>query len=191
VKIYMASSWKNAETVRLLAAALEIEGFEVDAFCRATDERYSFHWSEFVDTEEKLQEYDALSFLSDPRVQRAFNEDKRWLDWADTVILVMPCGRSSHLEAGYGVGQGKRLFIYGDFAKGEFDVMYGFADHLFRTEEWSQLVEALHRAELMRATDRDAITPEEERVGFELARKIINRNSRLKEALDQVMTAVD
>lgn len=145
MKIYMASSWKNAETVRALAGSLEYEGFEVDAFCRATDERYSFHWSEFVDTEEELLKYDAVSFLGDPRVQRAFNEDRHWLDWADTVIMVMPCGRSSHLEAGYGKGQGKRLYIYGDFQKGEFDVMYGFADGLFRSEQWSELVDLLHR----------------------------------------------
>ncbi len=146
MKIYLASSWKNAETVRALAGSLEFEGFEVDAFCRATDQRYSFHWSEFVDTEEELQQYDALSFLGDPRVQRAFNEDKRWLDWADTVVMVMPCGRSSHLEAGYGKGQGKRLYIYGDFQTGEFDVMYGFADGLFRTEQWAELVDVLARA---------------------------------------------
>jgi len=143
VKIYMASSWKNAEIVRQLAANLQEEGFEVDAFCRATDERYSFHWSELVDTEEELLQYDALTFLNDHRVQRAFNEDKRWLDWADTVIMVMPCGRSSHLEAGYAKGQGKRLYIYGDFQKGEFDVMYGFADMLFRSEEWGGLVTLL------------------------------------------------
>lgn len=147
MKIYLASSWSNAETVRALARYLEEEGFEVDAFCRATDQRFSFHWSEFVDTEEELQQYDALSFLSDHRVQRAFEEDKRWLDWADTVVMVMPCGRSSHLEAGYGKGQGKRLFIYGEFVKGEFDVMYGFADGLYRTEDLDGLVSALHRTE--------------------------------------------
>jgi len=171
MRIYMASSWKNAETVRLLAGKLEDEGFEVDAFCRATDERYSFHWSEFVDTEEELLQYDALSFLGDPRVQRAFNEDKRWLDWADTVIMVMPCGRSSHLEAGYGKGQGKRLYIYGDFQKGEFDVMYGFADALFRTEEWSGLVCLLHHEEFVAETA--AMTQaehEEQREAFEEAR---------------------
>jgi len=142
-KIYLASSWKNADLVRSLATYLEQQDLEVDAFCQATDSRYSFHWSELVDTEEELQRYDALSFLADPRVQRAFTEDKRWLDWADTIVMVMPCGRSSHLEAGYAKGQGKRLFIYGEFPKGEFDVMYGLADGLFRTIELGGLVEAL------------------------------------------------
>lgn len=29
-------------------------------------------------------------------------------------------------------GRGKKLFIVGEFEKGEFDVMYGFADGMFR-----------------------------------------------------------
>lgn len=143
MRIYIASSWKNQKRVLMLAERLEQEGFEVDAFCRATDKRYSFHWSEFVDDEAELLNYDALSFLNDPRVQRAFREDKSWLDWSDIVIMVMPCGHSSHLEAGYAKGQGKRLYIFGDFPKGEFDVMYGFADGMFRSEELTKLVEVL------------------------------------------------
>lgn len=145
MKIYLASSWKNQYMVLALAGFLEKQGFEVDAFCRAKDGRYSFHWSEFVDDEGVLLKYDAISFINDPRVQRAFNEDKRWLDWADTVIMVMPCGRSSHLEGGYAKGRGKRLYILGDFQKGEFDVMYGFADGLFRDIELNKLVEELKR----------------------------------------------
>lgn len=148
MKIYMASSWKNQVTILALAERLEGEGFEVDAFCRSTDKRYSFHWSELVDSEDVLANYDAIEMLADPRTQRAYKEDKKWLDWADTVIMVMPCGRSSHLEAGYAKGQGKLLYIYGDFPKGEFDVMYGFADGLFRTEQLNLLINELRRQEL-------------------------------------------
>jgi len=146
MKVYIASSWRNQGAVLDLASDLENAGFEVDAFCRASDKRYSFHWSEFVEDEADLLQYDALSFLSDPRVQRAFAEDKSWLDWADAIVMLMPCGRSSHLEAGYAKGRGKLLYIYGDFAKGEFDVMYGFADGLFRTFQVEALIEALLRA---------------------------------------------
>ena len=144
-RIYIASSWKNQQAVLELAETLELHGFEVDAFCRATDQRYAFHWSEFMDDKIELLKYDAVSFINDPKVQRAFAEDKKWLDWSDTVIMLMPCGRSSHLEAGYAKGQGKRLFIYGEFLKGEFDVMYGFAEGLFRTEELDHLIESLRK----------------------------------------------
>ena len=142
-KIYIASSWKNQQEVIDLAVYLENQGFEVDAFCRSTDKRYAFHWSELVDDEKDLQDYDAIGMLADPRTQRAFREDKKWLDWADTVVMLMPCGRSSHLEGGYAKGQGKRLYLYGQFPKGEFDVMYGLADGLIRTEDKPWLVKLL------------------------------------------------
>lgn len=143
MKIYLASSWKNQSTVLKMAEILEKEGFEVDAFCRSTDNRYSFHWSELVDSEDDLAKYDAIEMLADPRTQRAFNEDKKWLDWSECVLMILPCGRSSHLEAGYAKGQGKLLYIYGQMPKGEFDVMYGFADGLFRSEELFKLIQNL------------------------------------------------
>ena len=145
-KIYLASSWKNQRLVLALAPLIESWGFEVDAFCRATEKRYSFHWSELVDNEDALANYDAIEMLADSRTQRAFAEDKKWLDWADTVIMVLPCGKSSHMEAGYAKGQGKKLIIYGEFPKGEFDVMYGFADALIRLglEGLAQLKKSLN-----------------------------------------------
>jgi len=142
-KIYIASSWKNKTWVIDLAEELEKLGFEVDAFCRSSDKRYAFHWSELVDNEDDLKYYDAIEMLADGRTKRAYREDKKWLDWANVVVMLMPCGRSSHLEAGYAVGQGKRLYIYGEFIKGEFDVMYGFADGLYRTEQIGDMAEAI------------------------------------------------
>lgn len=147
MKIYLASSWKNQKVVLALAEILEAEGFEVDAFCRSTDKRYSFHWSELVDDEDALKYYDAIEMLKDARTQKAFREDTKWLDWADAVIMIMPCGRSSHLEGGYAKGQGKRLFIFGEFPKGEFEVMYGFAEGLYRHEELELMIKALKEFE--------------------------------------------
>lgn len=128
MKIYLASSWKNKSMVRLLAYFLKRAGHEVDDFTDSSKGRYVFHYSE-IGPRDKL---DAITFLKDTRSQRAFQEDKKWLDWAECCILLLPAGRSAHLEAGYMKGQGKKLFILGDFPRGEFDVMYGFADGLYR-----------------------------------------------------------
>jgi len=141
MKIYLASSWKNQGTVLDVSNALELRGFEVDAFCRSTGQRYSFHWSELVDSEDALKDYDVIDMLADPRTQQAFKEDKKWLDWSDCVVMILPCGRSSHMEAGYAKGQGKLLYIVGDMPKGEFDVMYGFADGIFRWSDFWDFVD--------------------------------------------------
>jgi len=51
--------------------------------------------------------------------------------WADACVLVMPCGRSAHLEAGYFVGANKRLVILID--DGEPELMYKLADKVYIT----------------------------------------------------------
>ena len=50
------------------------------------------------------------------------------LSQADVVVLILPCGKSAHMEAGWIKGVEGRLIIYGDMLKGEFDAMYGMAD---------------------------------------------------------------
>ena len=141
MRIYMASSWKN-DNCSALAGLLRARGHEVDCFCESRPERYVFHWSELVD-EEQARQYDAVEFLRLEQVQRAYAEDRKWIDWAEVVVLYLPCGRSAHLEAGYAVGCGKRLVIYGHFEKGEFDVMYGFAHALVRAGDLRGLEAAL------------------------------------------------
>lgn len=124
-KIYVASSWKNEKDVKGMAAFLRTEGFDVDDFTDDTRGRFVFHYSELG----PIEEHDAISFLKHDKAQRAFLEDKKMIDWADAVVMLLPAGKSSHLEAGYAKGSGKKLIIYQtEFPKGEFDVMYGFAD---------------------------------------------------------------
>ena len=53
------------------------------------------------------------------------------MEWADTCVMLLPCGRSAHLEAGYMKGRGKRLIIfYANNAREEPDLMYLLADHI-------------------------------------------------------------
>jgi len=130
MKIYIASSWKNETAVLAFAILLRSWGHQVDCFCDTTTTgRFVFHPRMLGVNPEEL---DAVSFLALPQAQKVFIEDRKWIDWADLVIMYLPCGKSSHLEAGYAAGKGKLLFIFspGGFPKGEYDAMYGFADVL-------------------------------------------------------------
>ena len=147
MRIYIASSWKNAEMAYSKANYLRKKGFPVDVFCDSTTGRYVFHWSEMLKGPDKSRsKLNAITFLEDKRSQRAFKEDKKWLDWCDCCVLVLPAGNSSHLEAGYAKGQFKELIIYSPsgFPAGEFDVMYGFADLM--TDSIEKLIEYLKGA---------------------------------------------
>ena len=47
------------------------------------------------------------------------------MKWADACVLVLPCGRSAHLEAGWFVGAGKPLHIL-QLDREEPELMYRF-----------------------------------------------------------------
>ena len=140
-RIYIASSWVMKDIAIRLAKRLRLEGFEVDCFCDGDTGKYVFYFPEIVG--KHPEEWNAIRFVSQPQVKRAFEEDKKWLDWCDTCILLVPSGRSSHLEAGYAKGCGKKLYIYGEFPQGEFDVMYRFANGLYPFDTFDMLLEEL------------------------------------------------
>jgi len=130
-KIYIATSWKNEEQVRLMARVLRECGHEVFAFCEKERpgglESFVFGKGDFEEAFSggEIPPWDLFCDYDMPT--RAYECDKAGLDWCDTVVLLLPSGRSSHLEAGYAVGRGKDLVIYGDLPDGEYDVMYSFA----------------------------------------------------------------
>jgi hypothetical protein len=144
-KIYIASSWKNADKVRIIANLLRADGHKVFDFTDPDNregnlDKFVFgakQWAEFSGKNPDQIEY--KDFLTWTPTLRAFKSDKAGLDWSDTVVLVLPSGRSSHLESGYGVGAGKDLFIFGDLPVGEFDAMYGFAEACFHENEFEKL----------------------------------------------------
>jgi len=137
-RIYIASSWKNARNVRRIAALLRIQGHEVFDF---TDPDYRpeyfdrFVFGQTVFDASELGPRETIGWielLEAEQTQRAYRSDKAGLDWCDTVILLLPSGRSAHLEAGYAAGAGKDLIIIGDLPRGEFDVMYLLAKKCLR-----------------------------------------------------------
>jgi nucleoside 2-deoxyribosyltransferase len=151
-KVYIASSWKNVNSTRSLARVLRDEGHEVYDF---TDpDNFVFEASEPGRPRESI---DWLEFLEEESTSRAYSVDKAGLDWADTVILFLPAGRSAHLEAGYGVGAGKDLFIYGDLPRGEFDVMYLMANDCHRRENLQGLINDLEAKTRNRRVDLEQV----------------------------------
>lgn len=123
-KIYVASSWRNP-------IQPDIVGMLRDAGHKVYDFRnpvlgYGFRWSEVnPDWLNWSPEQFVLDLYSGhPAIVRGFGFDKDALDWADTCVLVLPCGRSAHLEAGYAVGQGKRTVFYLHPDRFEPELMY-------------------------------------------------------------------
>lgn len=111
MKIYVASSWRN-EIQNAVVNILRMNGHEVYDFKNPREGDIGFSWSEI---DEQWQGWTPAAFrfaLEDPIAKSGFKSDFDAMEWADACVLVLPCGRSAHLEAGWFVGRGKPLIIY-------------------------------------------------------------------------------
>ena len=69
--------------------------------------------------------------LQDWGAKHVFNFDKTHLDRADIAIMLMPSGKSAHIELGYTIGRGKRGYVLFPKEPERIDVMYQFATDIF------------------------------------------------------------
>lgn len=127
-RIYVASSWRCPDQPAVVQA-LRDAGHEVYDF-RNPPEATGFAWSE-IDPEWLDWTVDSYrDKLGHPRAVQGFASDFDAMQWADTFVLVLPCGRSAHLELGWAVGQGKRTAILLSQDKFEPELMYRMVDKL-------------------------------------------------------------
>lgn len=139
MKVYIASSWQNERLVLDLAKVFRECGLEVYCYAEAGEGQVHFNWPEVVD----MEKTDGIEALKTEKSIGAFKSDKWSLDWANVCVLVNPCGRDAHLEAGYMKGKGGYLYIIGDFPKGEFSNMYHLADGLYKWEGIVEMVKTI------------------------------------------------
>lgn len=126
MKIYMASSWRNErqpEVVRRLSVA----GHRVYDFRHPRPWYQGFHWSEIHHHWKCWTPAEYRDALDHPVAVRGFGFDFEAMEECDVCVLLLPCGRSAHLEAGWCKGMGKGLAILLD-SQVEPELMYKLAD---------------------------------------------------------------
>lgn len=122
--IYVASSWRNPFHIAVVAALKAADrqqpghGFEPYDFKNPAPGDNGFAWSDVgmpsydrgTNGPVPVSEY--LAGLEHPRAIEGFANDFNAMMKCDTCVLVLPCGRSAHLEAGWFSGQpDRKLFI--------------------------------------------------------------------------------
>lgn len=139
-RVYVASSWRNAMQPGVVAA-LRASGIDCYDF-RApdSDDQRGFQWSDVMPSwrfdewreggvpEVPVAEY--LEGMSHPIALDGFASDFEAMNDCDCAVLVLPCGRSAHLELGWFAGQNRRTAI---LVNGEAvipELMYHLADYI-------------------------------------------------------------
>lgn len=112
MKIYLASSWRNPEQPAAVAA-LRAAGHDVYDFRNPPGGiPNGFRWSELDPNWQNWSADEYRRALQSPLAQQGFNSDFTGMKWADACVLLLPCGRSAHLELGWMAGAGKRTIVW-------------------------------------------------------------------------------
>jgi hypothetical protein len=136
--VYVASSWRNPMQPAVIHT-LHAAGIDCYDF-RNPEGGTGFSWLE-VKTDrpsvtgiatkgsdwEQVDEY--LRMVNHPRAIEGYDADFAAMNKADTFVMVLPCGKSAHLELGWAIGAGKRTAILLEDPV-EPELMYRGADYL-------------------------------------------------------------
>ena len=110
-KIYVASSWRNKYQPEVVAT-LRKAGHEVYDFRNPKDNPGGFHWADVDENWQEWQPEEYIRNLTHPVAEPGFKADMDAMLWAASCVLVLPCGRSAHTEAGWMAGRGKKVVVY-------------------------------------------------------------------------------
>jgi hypothetical protein len=136
-KVYVASSWRNKYYPEVVKQ-LKSHGFDVYDFRNPPDGKGGFFWKDIDPNWEDWSTKDYIGQLNHPWAEYGFKRDIDAMKDADVCVLVLPCGRSAHSEAGWMAGAGKRVIAYIP-EKQEPELMYKLFDCV--TDSLEQLIE--------------------------------------------------
>lgn len=129
-RVYLIGSLRNAE-VQILAMKLRALDVEIFDDWHAAGPEADDYWMHY----EKARGRSYKEALSGAAAKNVFEFDKRNLLASDAVILVMPAGKSGHLELGFCCGRGIKTAVFFNETPERYDVMYQFADYIAETEQ--------------------------------------------------------
>ena len=107
--VYVASSWRNPHQPEVVQALRDAQ-IEVYDF-RNPPGGTGFAWSEIDPAWESWTAEEYVAALDHPRAREGFKSDMDALQRATHVVLVLPAGRSAHLELGWAAGAARSTVI--------------------------------------------------------------------------------
>lgn len=113
---FIASRWRNKKQVIELAKSIRQKGRFVYCFVEGDGSNY-----ELKDLEEKyapeefMKHFESIpNWTKNPAVREIFDVDMKALKESENILLLLPAGKSAHLEAGVGYGLGKKCIVIGE-----------------------------------------------------------------------------
>jgi len=139
--LYIIGSLRN-ERVPEIARTLRDAGYDTFDDWHAGGPEADDEWQRYEGTRGRTYKEALAGF----HARHVFEFDKYHLDRADAAVLVLPAGKSAHLELGYMIGRGKAGYVLFDKEPDRYDVMYLFATQIcFSIEELTQELDRISK----------------------------------------------
>ncbi|MBP3595931.1 MAG: hypothetical protein J6J60_00805 [Clostridia bacterium] len=130
-EFFIAGRTRNKENILKICDIFD--EYDISYYCFLKNEKsFDSFGHEAQNIEEKQQEFEKLG-LKSQEVLDIFNEDMEAEKKSKNLLLVLPAGKSGHIEAGVAYGLGKKCY-----AMGEYDVtdsLYNIFEQIFLNEE--------------------------------------------------------
>jgi len=126
MNIYVIGSLRNPK-VPEIAERLRALGHDVFDDWFAAGPEADDYWQKY----EQGRGHTLAQALKGRAAQNVYWFDRNNLTRADVGVLVLPAGKSGHLELGWMLGKGMKGYILLDREPERFDVMYAFANGVF------------------------------------------------------------
>lgn len=129
-KFFIAGRARNKENILRICDIFD--EFNLSYYCFLKEEAYESYGNESQDAEMKQKEFESFGLKSET-VLRVFNEDMNAEKNSENFLLVLPAGKSGHIEAGVAYGLRKKCYAIGEYDATE--SLYNIFEEIFNNEE--------------------------------------------------------
>ena len=126
-KFFIAGRARNKDNILEICDIFDDLGISYYCFLK-NDESYNSYGNETKSIEEKQNTFEKLDLKSDI-VLNIFNEDMDGEKNSENFLLVLPAGKSGHIEAGVAYGMGRKCYAIGEYDAT--DSLYNIFDKIF------------------------------------------------------------
>ena len=118
---YIASRWRNKDSVLELAEKLRTKGKTVFCFVDPDKTDYALYKEERKhEPEEWMERLESTpEWTKNEDLKEILKVDHDALRESETLILLLPAGKSAHIDAGMGHGLGKKCILIGEQKEAE------------------------------------------------------------------------
>ena len=130
-EFFIAGKTRNKDNILKLCDMFD--KYNISYYCFLKNEDSMKSYAEGTENvEERMKIFEGLGLKSEP-VLKIFNEDLEAQKVSKNFLLVLPAGKSGHIEAGIAYGMGKKCYAIGEFDAT--DSLYNIFENIFESEQ--------------------------------------------------------